>query len=103
MDLKKFFDKKRAEHGIPLNYLPCTEEENEKFRKLKSEGKELPEGVKAFYREDAPVTFKKAEKIDLTQEQINELLMHKQIELLETIKTHTTFFYVLALIGIVLG
>jgi allophanate hydrolase subunit 1 len=103
MNLKEFFHKKRKAHDIPVTYKPCTDEENEEFRKLKSSGKMLPENIKEVYHESDLMTFEKEEELNLTQEQINELLMHKQIELLETIKTHTTFFYVLAIIGIVLG
>jgi hypothetical protein len=103
MNLKEFFHKKRKAHDIPVTYKPCTDEENEEFRKLKSSGKMLPENIKEVYHESDLMTFEKEEELNLTQEQINELLMHKQIELLENIKSHTGFFVGLAIFAIIIS
>ena len=97
---EKILYKERVKHGLAEMIVPCNEEENKIYNEMQMKNQKLPDHI-VFSAEYS--TFYKKEKLDFTQEEIKEILMHKQLELLTEIKSHTKFLYCLTIIGILFG
>lgn len=87
----------RLEYGA-LEKEFCNTEECKAFKKMLKEKKPLPEGV--YASQDGE--FYRLRKSDLTEEEIKEFLLYKQLDFLSSIKNSVLFFVVVLLIWIVL-
>ena len=99
-------DIRKELHSYKLDYdlikkKPCTEEENQTYSKMLKEGKELPKGVFLYSDDTECGEFYTVYEPDLTQEEINEYLTFKKLELLKTIKNCAVFFTVLTIISLI--
>ena len=103
MTNKELLSYYRKEHNIKPKYVPCTLEEHMQYAALHEKGKVLPDGIRCSRKDDGSLVFEKADGFDISQEEINEILMHKQIELSESIDGSLRFFVILAVIGIIIG
>jgi hypothetical protein len=79
---------------------PCTDIENEEFILLRDHKQDLPEGIYRYKQENR---FYRLVKDDVSEEEINRLLMLKQIKLLIAIKNSMIFFTILAIISLFFG
>ena len=94
------------EHKIEFDLLqkiPCTKEENKKYRKMVEANQTLPAGV---YSDDDEVDVTLMEfytiyEPDLSDAEIQEYLTYKQLSLIRTIKNCVVFFTVLTIIGLI--
>lgn len=95
-------------HSYKLDYgliekTPYSEEENRKYIAMLMEGQSLPKGV--FRNSNGEVDendeFYAVYEPELTQEEINEYLTFKKLELLKTIRNCAVFFTVLTIISII--
>lgn len=85
-----------------LQKIPCTKEENQKYRKLVREKQSLPEGVYADCDYDVSLMeFYTIYEPDLSAAEIQEYLTYKQLSLIRTIKNCVVFFTVLTVIGLI--
>ena len=84
-----------------LEVLPCTEQENSEYMKMRKNGEPLPQGVREY--SNAPNEFYKIHDPELSKEELAEFLTYKQLSLLNTIKKCVVFFTVSAVIGLVFG
>lgn len=75
-----------------------TQKNARRFKKMLKEKKPLPEGVYASQDGD----FYRLRQSDLTEEEIKEFLLYKQLDYLSSIKNSVLFFVVVLLIWIVL-
>jgi hypothetical protein len=74
----------------------CSNAESKEFNKLLKEKQPLPKGVIASEMDD---TFYRIVETDLTHEEVQELLLYKQITYIKTIKNSVLFFVALTIIG----
>ena len=79
---------------------PCTDEENKQFDMLKKQKQRLPEDVYPYEQSDG---YYRLVKSDLTDDEINRLIMLKQTQYLYTIRNCLIFFVVLSVIAILLA
>ena len=93
--------KYRKEHEILPKYVPCTLEEHAEYSKLYEEDN-LPAEVRACHH-DGLVTFEKIDGFDFTQEEINEVLLHKQLDTLTSINGSLNFIVGVIVFGIIVG
>jgi hypothetical protein len=75
-----------------LKRLICTKEEAKEFNLLFKSKQPLPEGVYRYGN-----IFYRVSKLDLTEQEINEYLMSKQLDSLDTIKNCLLFFVIAAI------
>ena len=102
MKLKGKLNSFRIEHGICKRNF-CSNEENQKYKKILAEGGTLPENVFNYtddWTRDGE-EFYTIQKSDLSEEEIKELLMYKQLSMVKTIKNCVVFFTVLTVIGLI--
>lgn len=86
----------KYELGIE-EFVYCSPEEQEEFKKLRKENKPLPEGVKI----DAVNNFYRYET-RLTPEEIKELLLYRQTKYLRIIKNCVLYFTILSIVALIL-
>ncbi|HEY5583911.1 MAG TPA: hypothetical protein VIK78_05400 [Ruminiclostridium sp.] len=78
----------------------CTDDENNQFYKMKKQKQQLPEGV---YPYEQIYGYYRLVKTDLTDAEINRLIMLKQTQYLYSIKSSMIFFVALSVIAIILS
>ncbi len=86
------------ELGIFEKY-PCSKEENKQFGELANNREQLPDGV----HQANDGSFYRFVKTDMSKEEIEELLLCRQICYLKTIKTAVIFLAALPIVGLFLG
>lgn len=91
-------DKYRVEYGL-TKAIACPPEENEEYRKLKEEGKSLPEGIEEYT--DMPGDFYRLHEEEITDAERKEYLAYKKLDVLRSIKNCFKFFVVLTVVSIV--
>jgi hypothetical protein len=79
---------------------PCAEEENEQFILLKNHKQDLPEGIYQFGQESR---FYRLVKDDIAEEDIDRIIMLKQIKVMNNIKNTVIIFALLILVSIVVA
>jgi len=94
-DFRKKLRLFKFEHGL-LQKVKCSEEENRTYERMFESGEALPEGISQsdlgyFYRDSTS---------GLTESEIAEYLIYKQLDLLRSIRAWLIFLVVLAVIGI---
>lgn len=102
MNLKEELDSYRIDFNI-WEKIPCTKQESQKYKKILAEGGTLPENVFNYtddWTRDGE-EFYTIQKSDLSEEEIKELLMYKQLSMVKTIKNCVVFFTVLTVIGLI--
>ena len=82
-----------------LEVLPCTEQENSEYTKMRENGDPLPQGVREY--SNPPNEFYKIYDPELSKEELAEFLTYKQLSLLNTIKKCVVFFTILTIISLV--
>ena len=102
MKLKGKLNSFRIEHGICKRNF-CSNEENQKYKKILAEGGTLPKWI---YREEyeeglSTEEFFNIHKSNLSEEEIKEYLMYKKLSMIRTIKNCVVFFTVLTVIGLI--
>ena len=91
-------DKYRVEYGL-TKAIACPPEENEEYRKLKEEGKSLPEGIEEYT--DTPGSFYRLHEEEITEAERKEYLTYKKLGILGTIKGCFVFFTLLMVISLI--
>jgi len=99
MDLYKELEKLKFDLGI-IQKVYCGKVEEEEFKRLKKLNQPIPEDIEIDIVNDSH--FRYAE-IDMTKEEIKELLLYRQVKYLETIKNSIKFFVVLTVMSIILS
>ena len=91
----------KYEFGL-LQRVPCSREENKKYKQLLKNGEKLPEGVYPtdVYNFD-PATFHTEYETDLTDSEICQYLEFKKLSYLKSIKKYTGFVYGLFIFSII--
>ena len=79
---------------------PCTDDENKQFYKLKKQKQQLPEDVHPY---EQIYGYYRLVKTDLTDDEINRLIMLKQTQFLYSIRNSMFFFVILSVIAIILS
>lgn len=102
MSNNDLIQKKRKEYGITEIKIPCTEEETALYKQMEANQQKLPENIVGVY-EGTYTNYKyyRKETREYSQEEINELLKYKELDLLSDIRKHTGLFYVLAVLGLI--
>ena len=104
MKLAKELEQLKYELGI-LQEVDCSDEENEKYRKLLQENEPLPNGI--LHRNPDSSTeyasFYKVEKTVLSKDELSNYIQYKQLKTLTTIKNCVVFFTVLTVISLIFG
>jgi hypothetical protein len=93
----------RINHQID-EAIPCSEAENIRYRNILATNGTLPKGV--FQYEDnegnlSSYDFYTVSKSELTPEEINEYLAHKQLDMIKTIRNCVIFFTVIVVLGLI--
>ena len=89
----------KLELGI-FHLIPCTSEENEKYKEMEQKEDDLPIDIIKPYSSPNP-RYEKIVESDLSSEEINKLMMYRQTLYLKSIKSSMTFFVVLAIISLI--
>lgn len=103
VDLRNKLRAYKFEYDL-LQDIPCTNQENIEYQKVLKEGGTLPKGVHPYVYDTGEVSqteFCTTYKSDLTESEINEYLIYKQLSFIKTIKNCVLFFTISAIIGIV--
>jgi hypothetical protein len=104
MKLAKELEQLKYELGI-LQEVDCSDEENEKYRKLLQKNEPLPNGI--LHRNPDSSTeyasFYKVEKTVLSKDELSNYIQYKQLKTLTTIKNCVVFFTVLTVISLIFG
>jgi hypothetical protein len=102
--LKRKLRELHIKHGV-FNQVLCSEEESVSLRLLKKSGEPLPDDIYLKYAHilDDKGRFYRLTKADITEKEINELLMYQQTSYLKSIKNGVMFFVVLTIITIAIA
>jgi hypothetical protein len=110
---EKLFYNKRKALDLPENKIPCTPEETAEFNELLKKGLPLPadigykcvESTSPNDPEKIIVTrvYHRIERMELSKEEIDELIQLKQLELLTSIHKHTKFFFILTIVALAIA
>ncbi len=101
-DLKKELFEYALEYGL-YQKIPCSKEENREYRKLLKEGKALPDGVYLYEFDNGDSEFYTVYVPEMTEQEINQYLTYKKLDLLSTIKNCVVFFTVITIIGMMVA
>lgn len=104
IDLREELRYHKFEFGL-LQKIPCSKEENKEYQQLLKNGESLPDGVFAYVYDNGEVSttdFYTVYEPKLTDEEIKEYLMYKQISMIKTIKNCVLFFVILTIISMVI-
>lgn len=75
-----------------LQKIPCSDKENQEYKKILKEGGKLPEGVYPYIKEKGKSSLKEFYTVyepDLTAAELEEYLKYKELSILNTIKNLT--------------
>ncbi len=88
-----------------LQKIPCSYQENEKYRALLKSGQPLPDDVfkETSDLSDELTNFYTIYQCDLSPEEISEYLTYKKLNLLNTIKKCAVFFTALTIVSLILS
>ena len=95
---KELILKYREKFGL-TNTIPCSSEECEIYSKMEKDGQELPYDI--IYNEEK-CTFEKLEPIEVSKEELDELLTYKKLNMLSRISRLANLWYYTTIIGIVI-
>ena len=96
-DLKKELFRMRVEFDL-IQKVFCSKEEEKHMKQLIKSGQPLPEDMYT----DNDGTHYKYINSDISKEDMNELLLYRQLKYLKTIKNCMIFFVILAIIPMIL-
>ncbi len=105
--IKEELDEYRLKYEL-YDQILCTKEENEEYKDLLEQGKNLPEDVYpidsywSILKNGSNSEFLRLVCQDLTHEEIMEYLQYKKLDMLTTIRNCVVFFTVLTIIALIL-
>ena len=87
-----------------LQKIPCSKQENKEYLQLLKNGETIPENIYRYKSSNGiPLDeFYTIYEPDLTDEEIQEYLTYKQLEMLKTIKQCIVFFTVLTVVSLLI-
>lgn len=104
IDLREELRYHKFEFGL-LQKIPCSKEENKEYQQLLKNGESLPDGVFAYVYDNGEVSttdFYTVYEPQLTEDEIQEYLMYKQLSMIKTIRNCVLFFVILTIISMVI-
>jgi hypothetical protein len=96
-------DEMRRDLGVTTKVY-CTKEEQNNFQKMKKAGETISSaGNGQVFVDSIDGRFYRNVTVDLTNDEINQLMTYRQMQYLKNISSGITFFVVLSIISGVLG
>ena len=104
IDVRKEIRQAKVDIGL-LQEIPCTKEDNKKYRDMVKRGEPLPQGIFQYEALDGTALneFYSIYDPQLTEKEQQEYIALMQYQELKTIRKCVVFFTVLAIIFLVIG
>lgn len=93
----------KSDLGI-ISKVKCSKEEQKEFRRMKKAGEPISsEKNGQIFVDSNDGTFFRNVSIDMTNDEINQLMAYRQMQYLKSISSGVTFFVVLTVISLVIS